>query len=900
MRYHKPHLSGELPQPLFDFKGLYTMISTYFKNTLFKTFLLSLVIGLPAAQLVCAVPTPNTPSDPSNSQQQSAFFDQLIDQDNDQDDESQQDEQEEDEETSDTNKPHAQAAQRILSNADGKMIRAIEVQNCTALPVEAVLNKVAYQPGHIFNSLYTAQSIRNIYELGFFKTIHICARHISEHEIDVVVIVIEKPRLKEIIFTGNSHYDADQLRKDLKLDEYKTFDEDNLEPICNALKKLYRNKNYHAISVTPSLSIQDNLATVTLAIDEGKSSAVKRVLFEGNSTISSKQLRSMIFTREDWLLGFMNKAGMYHPDAIEADKYTIETAYQSNGFLNARVADVKIDAPENSRELWVTFEIDEGVQYQISSVSASSTVVMNESDLLIRLPIRPRMLYSREQLRQAIELIKTICGEQGYIFADVEPQIETDNDGRTVKVHFSIQLGSQVRVRKISIVGNKKTRDKIIRRMLLLDEGDLLTTRKMELSKSRVESLGYFEPRGGVTWRMTRVGTNQADLELVVQEVKTGQLNAQLSFGGSPADIQDSSRSARVALTYADSNFKGLGISTSISGEVSSQNKQLILNVTEPWLFDRPIFSSIDVAIRRSAYDEVRMTEKSVEENARSGVLGLGYVANSLNDTKFFGQASIEGIGYVNEPKANETSFQENSALAEYQMILDRRFLKGNYTTLTGQVSQNLLNHPVYTSRGYQWQFITRSGLPVNSDFGFFKVDLDAGWYTPLIGERDLVLSVHGHMGLVERLPNKQIPFRELYHIGGPSNVRGYLFGEIGPRWQELPTISDPRAKERRTSVSLGATRAAWWNVELRFPLTADFSIVGLVFYDGGAGWKTPDASFIDRDRLRNNNFSYRHSIGAGVRVYRGTAVRIDYGFKLDRRPGEPVSEVHFTMGQEF
>ena len=181
--------------------------------------------------------------------------------------------------------------------------------------------------------------------------------------------------------------------------------------------------------------------------------------------------------------------------------------------------------------------------------------------------------------------------------------------------------------------------------------------------------------------------------------------------------------------------------------------------------------------------------------------------------------------------------------------------------------------------------------------FGYFKWEFDVQWYTPLINEYDLILRVHAFVGLIKQFGEHTIPYRELYNIGGPATVRGFLYGQIGPTLFK---------KDSSFLAPLGGKRAFTASVELLFPITPDGGMRGCLFYDGGAGWHTPDPKLvpgIDQGfLLRNNSFNFRHAIGFGFRLTRPTPVRIDIGFKLDRRKrlNESLSEVHFTMAQDF
>ena len=200
------------------------------------------------------------------------------------------------------------------------------------------------------------------------------------------------------------------------------------------------------------------------------------------------------------------------------DRHTIETFYKNNGYLTARVTDVVVDMNEKTRNFYLTFHIHEGPQYRVADIKVPGNEIMDEKDLLPVLPIKKGQLYSHAKVQKCLEILRNLWGEHGYIYADVEPSIQPDEENHTVNIAFYTELGSKVFLRRINIIGNKKTRDKIIRRQLTLDEGDLLTTQRMEFSKNRVELLGYFDKRGGVNWKINRVNDELCDLDLIVKE----------------------------------------------------------------------------------------------------------------------------------------------------------------------------------------------------------------------------------------------------------------------------------------------------------------------------------------------------------------------------------------------
>lgn len=791
-----------------------------------------------------------------------------------------------------------------------RRINAIIIEGNMRVPIEPILSSIPYRKGDVFTKQKTNKLIKNIYNLGYFRpTIKVFTEDVGDNLINLIVVLEEKRLLEGVVYHGRKHLSDKEIEKKINFSKIPAIDEDDFPRYITILKNLYREKNYHDVVISAHLEGDQEKATLVFTIQEGRKTLVKRVCFTGNDHFRAKKLRSILFTREDWLFGFLDHAGSYQSGALEADKQVIENYYQSNGFLNAKVVDVTTDIdPCKKGGIVVTFHVQEGEQYTISDIRVPGNEIIGEDELLPQLPLRAGHLYSKDKIRQTIEALRLLWGNYGYINADIEPSIQPNDDNKTVSLAFYTELGCKVYLNRINIIGNCKTYDKVIRRQLLVEEGCLLTTRALDESKSRVESLGYFDPRDGVNWRIHRIDNDKVDLDLIVKEVKTGRAELRIGFGGSPSDVSSPSESFSIGGSLSDTNLFGRGIHVNANASYSKEERNLLLNLTNPWLFDRPIYTSFDIYFKRSLYDEFRLIEQSeINERITGGAISLGAISATLCDATLSGKIGVDGITYSETPKARTAALSPIEAL-ELQSIFDRRFTSGAFLWFGGYAFKDIRNHPMHPSRGYQWSFYTKlaihSTLKDNpSDistkiaerdvvrFGFAKFDLDASWYTPLIGERDLVLCLHGHMGFVTPFKQRSIPFRELYHIGGPASVRGYLFGEIGPSYFS-PTL-------RQTDV-LGAKKAFWLNAELIFPIASDFSIKGAVFYDGGAGWDTPDAGLIDPNRLIRNKFDFRQAVGFGLRILRPTPIKVDWGFKLDRRRGESGHQVHFSMYQEF
>lgn len=774
-----------------------------------------------------------------------------------------------------------------LRNEHEQVIQSIKITGNEVVPTQAILAKVPYRVGEAFNPKKSAQTIRAIHLLGYFQNIQVVTHEVSPTELVLNIIVTEKPRISGIEYEGNSVLTNQKLNEKLETKLIKTLDEKELKNLGDQIKKLYREKNYHHATVTGELRAGDDDTYVAhFTIDEGVRSRVRVVNFTGNDNIPEKALRSKIFTREDWVMGFFDKSGTYHPDAVLQDRYVIENFYQSNGYLAARVIETKVNEDEYG-DIDVTFIVDEGDLYTISKIEAPGNELLTEEQVLRRIPIFCGQLYSKDRIRKTMEMLRQLWGEYGYIYADVQPSIRPDEKTKTVTITFNTDLGNRIYVNRINVIGNRKTKDKVIRREILFNEGEILTTRMMEESKTRVQLLGFFDQKDGVNWKITKVDDETADLDLVVQEIKTGKVYAKMGIGAQ-ADMSSPTNSFSVGAGLHDINFLGSGIKYNITGSYAAQDKMFNASIGNSWFFDRPIYAGGDAYLRKTTYEDFKQTQNHPIEALKGGGVRLGFRLPQFSFIQMGMSGGYEKISYEGQNIAKTIFTNDADLQAALQAQVDRTFQPGSVAYFGTSISQDMRNHPTFPTEGYDWLFDAKVGIPHGDcSFGFFKFGLDGHWYTPIIQEHNVILHLHGFLGYLTDISNHAIPYRELFHIGGPATVRGFKYGQIGPSM---------------LGSSLGATKAMTVTAELKFPITADGNMRGWFFYDGGSGWDTPDACQLPSALLQNNMFEFRHAIGFGFSMINPTPVRIDWGFKLDRKKkrDEGLSEVHISMSQSF
>lgn len=773
-------------------------------------------------------------------------------------------------------------------------IRDIHVHGNVFTPTPAILHCIPFHPGELFEKYKVRSAIVKLYnDLKRFKNVAIQEEVVDDQEVILHVVVQEKYQLKNVLFKGNKQLTEAVIKEKIDFG-IPAIDESDLKIFQLKLESLYIEKGFGQTTINSSLELDElQQAVMRFDIKEGPKSLIKQIKFTGNKSFSDKVLRGILYSQEDWLLSFLDQSAAYIPEKIDADKHMLEQHYKNNGYLQAHILNTIIDPVPNSPHVIITFEIEEGDLYTIDKVTVTGNDLITQEGLLASIPIKPGMPYSEKKIRDSINNLEKVWGNFGFIFAHIDPSVSPNDETKTVDIGFNSEVGEKVILNKITIKGNKKTRDKVVRRRITLQEGDEISKLGMEQSKRFVESLGYFDQRKGVNWKIRRLASNRADLDLILEEGKTGQANIQIGYGGVGQDINANAAGVTVKGGIADRNVLGTGVNMVLDASWAREQSVFNFHIDEPYLLDKPISAGFDLYHKRPTYDSLRNVNGAINEKLTGAAVTLGFISR-YNTTLLFGTQILTSLGFDSVHYEQRPQASINGApllvVAGLQYILDKEFAQGEYFWIAQNFEQDTRNHPIHTSRGHSWKIATKVGLPgLSSPIGYYKASLDAHWYTPLINEYSLVFHLHGYFGIAAPFTDRRsIPFDDLYHIGGPRSVRGFNFGDIGPKY---------------AGDTIGATKAFFWNAELIFPITPDMSIKGVIFYDGGGSFDAPYLNYVDRAAVTNNNFDYRHAIGFGIRLLQPMPISIDWGFKIDPRKdrrnpdrSETSNEVHFGM----
>lgn len=441
---------------------------------------------------------------------------------------------------------------------DFPFIKSIIFEGNKHITEDALLNKLPYKLAAPFDEQRTGEAISNLYSLDAFQQIRIEKEHITPSLLNLFVVVTEKKLIEKIEFVGNHALGRKKLLEKTNLEKKEMINDEELKRYVKVFGEALRDEGHHFASITAKLIPNDknpDKVTIRFEFDEKVKSYITHIDFKGNSTFDDRKLRSVLLTRERWLMSVLDGSGRYNPEMLEVDKRLIERLYQNEGHLLAKITDTQVEFLKEDQEIHVTFTIDEGRQFIVRNISAPGDDVFLEKDLLPHIMVEKGKPYNVNKVIESMDKLKELWGEKGYVNVDVYPQPKPDEDSGKVDVTFYVERGNRVYANRIDVTGNESTRDKLIRRQIDLEEGDLITAKKLESSQTAIERLSIFE-RGGVNWRMHRIDDETSDLELNVKETKTGSINLKASLGSSE---HSNKRAFRIGLDAEKRNFMGEG-----------------------------------------------------------------------------------------------------------------------------------------------------------------------------------------------------------------------------------------------------------------------------------------------------------------------------------------------------
>ncbi len=726
------------------------------------------------------------------------------------------------------------------------MIKQIEFLGNKKMNAQTLLSKFNLKEGDSFSPEAVQAEIKNLYLLGLFE--QVTAETLPfEGGIAVRFTVRETPILSEIAFSGNETIRTNTLTEKLSLKAERPLDRNALANDLKMIVDRYQKEGYFHVVALPILNfISDEQVSLTFLITENEQSVVKKIRFDGLVAFKEDTVKKELLTKEyAWYRFFDSESERYQEATVAADQERLKEFYLNRGYL-AQVGKPIATFNADDESVEITFSILEGNPFTIEKVSYEGNKVIESDVLLSTTTSQASARFSKQTVASDIQKIKDLYGARGYLFANVTQKIVPDLTNSTMILTFVISEGNPHTIRNINIYGNDKTRDKVIRREFRQNEQETVNTQLLRRAFQRLHNLNFFE---NIDIVPKRVGDDQVDIDIEVQEKSTGTL----SLGGGYSSVDRFVGQFEVN----QGNLFGRGHLLRASSEFGGRRTAYSLTFREPYLFDSTFSLQGDIFNRSRELS-------SYKEKRKGGDIILG---------KSFGEHIRNSVSYTLETLL----LSDVSATTAPLFIQEQAALGNTVTSAIGftmtQDTRDFVFDPKEGSR--HSLSLEYAGTFLGGDNAYYKASFESGHF--FRAWRDEVFALHGKIGFAEGLDGKALPVGERFFVGGINTVRGFRFGKAGPITNGVVT---------------GGNKELYFNAEYLIPIQKESGLKLVLFYDIGA-------AFDDGEPFAASEL--RQGAGGGIRFLSPLGpLRLEWGWNLHSKPGESKTEFEFSIGTLF
>ena len=734
-------------------------------------------------------------------------------------------------------------------------ITAVEIQYVgpQTLSREKVLAQIRTKAGDPYSESVVEQDIKALYRTGQVQNVRIFGKP-EENGVRVMVVLQTRSVVNEIEIEGAERVNAKKLRKAIELKINGPLSEDKLKEAREKIIEQYQAKGFTDVDVKFRIDTDEAHGTsrVIFTITEGTKGAIHAIQFQGNTHFSDKVLRKQMKTKGKTLYSFIDKSGRLDETQLEQDVNAVKEFYQDHGYIDVEVKEVKRE--RSSGKLNIVVVLAEGPIYHVGKINISGEKIADEKKIRAILQMKEGSVYSPKQIREDSKRLADAYGTGGYVDLQIVPQGVPAGPGR-IDVHYQIQEGAPSFVQRINIIGNTRTKDKVIRREVLIAPGDVMNSVRVETTKKRLDNLGYFQKVE--TYPDDTGVAGRKDLTIQVEEKRTGSLN----FGAGFSTIDQLIGFVEMTQGNFDimnwPSFTGAGQKFRARIQYGNLRKDLVLSLTEPYFLDRRLSLGGEVYFREADY--------------LSSVYAQRNYGFSVEMRKALGAFMSVALQY----RLEVTELFNVDPGASSQILLEQ----GSSTK--SQVTPNF----VYDTRDNP--FLTRSGhrimvMPylaggfLGGSEQIYGLTLEARQYFHL--PKDTILLFSGEIGAVDTWGDgDRVRIYDRLFLGGSNDLRGFDFRDVGPK----DINGEP----------LGGQTKAAFTIEYTVPIIEKARAA--VFYDTG---------FVNRKPWDFSTSDLVSDVGIGLRLDLPIGpLRIDYGFPLQTQRGTGHGgKFNFNVGYQF
>lgn len=771
--------------------------------------------------------------------------------------------------------------------AGAKEISEVRFSGLKRVEEDAVRAVVTARAGQPLNADAVTEDVRAVYAMGFFRDVRAFASAASAGAVRLTYRVEEKPAVQSVDLEGYDELSEEDIREVIDIRPFTILSRAAVRRNARKIRDLYREKGYYLADVASELQpTASEDVRVVFKINERAKIEVRSIRFFGNDAVAADVLRTAMVTKQGDLISFLTGSGTFRQDALDIDVLQIQAQYFDRGYINVKVSPPDVEISPDRKFVHIGIRIEEGEQYSVGKISVAGDILGSEADLLALVQTKSGEIFNRSLLQQDLLALKRRYEDDGYAYANITPLTSVQADDRIVDLSFEFQKGEKVYYERINVIGNTKTRDKVVRRELRIYEGELTSATLRERSRARVMQLGYFEKVDVRTRRGSSDRLQIVDIE--VKERATGTFQVGAGF----SSVENFILTAQVA----QENFLGRGQSIALQAQLSSLRQLFSLRFTEPYLFDSRWTFGFNVFNTETNFNALLRA-------ATGGDLTFGYPLTDDDVIRLFLTYSLE---FVRSGGAGTGSREPFLASLNNQ---------GRISSLRAQATYDTRNNRLFPSRGMYHSFsheVSAQIFGASDNRTFHRTRAFTRYYHPLIW--GLVGRMSISAGYL-RSTSAELAPSEKFRMGGINTVRGYGPFSIGPERRAIVNDRGLRSIDPRAETFVfteGGNKEFQFNAEVEFPIFEAVGIRGVVFLDAGNVFAEEENFFYLGDEIRTpvrpDAFDVSTlplglfwSWGFGFRWFSPIGpLRFEWGVPLTRRPGDPSPLFEFSIGNSF
>lgn len=706
------------------------------------------------------------------------------------------------------------------------MVGDVRVDGLQRVSPSTVFAALPFEAGSEVSTQDIQKATRALFDTGFFSDIKI-----GKEDNVLVIVVKERPAINRLTITGNKVLETDRLTEILKangLSEGQLFKASTLEGIRRELRDQYTLQGRYAAEVYADIEpLPKGQVNINLRINEGEVAKIKHINIVGNESFEREKLIDLFQLQTSGWWSWVSGDDKYAREKLAGDIERLTSYYKDRGYLQFKIDSTQVSLSPDKKTVYITVNISEGAVYTVNEIDVAGELVVSEKTLRELILLQPEQTFSQLLMTSSRQHIAKRLGNEGYSFAKVRAFPAIDESNKTVNISFFIDPGRRTYVRRILFKGNERTADYVLRREMRQMEGAPVSSANLELSKLRLERLGYF---GGIQMDTQEVpGTqDQIDVVFTVEEQPSGNISASIGF----------SRDTGVNLgaSVEQENWFGTGKKVGFSVATSDTQTSYNFRYSDPYFTPDGVSRGVDVYFRERDFDALDVSNYTtdtyglklnfgypISETERVS-LGIGYenikvetgttavqeiigsprqrdrVDNrTVSNASYNDAVAIQG-GFDSADTNNNNVFDERDRIRnspeEYDYVTTalneslladspEGFLDKNgrsFSTFVANLnwSQSSLNKGRFATRGYSQRLNFELSLP-GGDLEYYKFLYSGQYFQPL--SENLTLRLRTKLGYADSYGGSdRLPFFENFYSGGIGSVRGFKSNTLGPK----------------------------------------------------------------------------------------------------------------------